>query len=129
MNEIRNTNRMAPWRRKMNEIIFGAETPTGKWFDIILLFLILLSVSAIFAESVPSIMAEYFDQLHLMEWIFTGIFSLEYVARIISVKKPIKYIFSFWGLIDLISILPTYIGIFYTGTGALRVLRCLRLLR
>ena len=113
----------------MNDIIFGADTPAGKWFDIILLILILLSIGVIFIESVPAYFEKYGEYLIICDWIFTGLFTLEYIARIICVKRPLKYIFSFWGIIDLVSILPTYFGIFYSGTGALRVLRCLRLLR
>lgn len=129
MNETKDIKQMAPWRRKMNDVIFGADSRAGKWFDIILLLVILLSIIAVFVESVPAYRDKYGEDLHTLELVFTGIFTLEYIARIICVKKPVRYIFSFWGVIDLLSVLPTYVTIFYTGTGALRVLRCLRLLR
>ncbi|MBD3638554.1 MAG: ion transporter [Crocinitomicaceae bacterium] len=129
MRQIEDTTELRPWQRKMNEVIFGAETPAGKWFDIVLLIVIVLSMLGVMIESVPEYRDKIGEELHLLEWIFTGIFSLEYIARIICLKKPFKYIFSFWGIIDLLSVVPTYVGIFYTGTGALRVLRTVRLLR
>jgi voltage-gated potassium channel len=120
---------LRPWQHKLNDVIFGAETISGRWFDITLLILILLSVVGVMIESVPNIRAKWGAELYLFEWILTIIFSVEYFARIISVQKPIKYIFSFWGMIDLFSILPTYLGLFIIGTDPLRVLRCIRLLR
>ncbi|UKN01911.1 ion transporter [Paracrocinitomix mangrovi] len=129
MSGVRDTEELRPWQKKMNEVIFGSETPAGKWFDIVLLILITLSVIAIMLESVPNYREKYGVELHMLEWVFTGIFTAEYVARLICVKKPIKYMLSFYGIIDLLSVIPTYIGIFYSGTSALRVLRCIRLIR
>lgn len=120
---------LSPTRLKMNEIIFGAETKAGRLFDIVLLIIIVLSIVGVMLESVPTIQEKYGEEIHLFEWIVTALFTIEYIARVYCVQKPIKYIFSFYGLVDLLSLLPTYIGIFYTGTSALRVLRCLRLLR
>ena len=97
MSKFRNTNEMEPWKKKMNEIIFGSETVAGKWFDIILLIAILFSVIAIFLDSVPEYHNKYGSELRILEWAFTVLFSIEYVARIISVKKPAKYIFFFLG--------------------------------
>jgi voltage-gated potassium channel len=117
------------WRQRLHEIIFEADTASGRVFDVVLLWAILLSVAAVMLESVPHIAAKYGTVLAVLEWGFTVIFTIEYVARIISVKKPLNYIFSFFGLIDLLSLLPTYLGIFYTDTASLRVIRILRLMR
>ena len=92
------------FRRKTHEIIFEADTFLGKLFDIILLVLIVLSVAAVMVESVEAYSQKYATFLTVFEWIITAIFSLEYVLRIISVQKPFKYIFSFYGLIDLVSL-------------------------
>lgn len=120
---------LKPWQIKLHEVIFEADTQAGKWFDIILLWAILLSVVVVMLESVESISNHYGSELRIIEWGFTILFSLEYIARILSVGKPIKYIFSFYGIIDLISIIPTFIGIFVTGTHTLSVIRSIRLLR
>lgn len=118
------------WRHKLHEVIFEADTPAGKLFDVLLLVFILLSLGVVMIDSVEPIHNEYKEQLYLAEWIFTIIFTIEYVLRILSVKKPFKYIFSFYGVIDLVSILPTYVGIYYGGqVNFLRVLRSLRFLR
>ncbi|MCB9222711.1 MAG: ion transporter [Crocinitomicaceae bacterium] len=127
--KIKIERELRPWQRKMNEVIFGAETPAGKWFDIILLIIILISVIGVMLESVPGIREDWGELLHTGEWVLTIIFSLEYIARLLCVKRPILYIFSFYGVIDLLSVLPTYLGLFFVGTGPLRVLRCVRLLR
>lgn len=129
MSSNTDTSSLRPWQKKLNEVIFGTETPAGKWFDIILLIVIVLSIIAVMLESVPSIREKYYDQLHIFEWVVTIIFTVEYFLRLLCVRRPIKYIFSFYGLIDLISTLPTYIGLFVSGTSSLRVLRSVRLLR
>jgi voltage-gated potassium channel len=116
-------------RSKMFIVIFGTSTKAGKRFDIVLLWAIVLSVLAVMLESVPSIQAKYHTPLLAIEWAFTILFTIEYIARIISVKKPLKYIFSFLGLIDLLSILPTFISFFAAGTHSLMVIRVLRLMR
>jgi voltage-gated potassium channel len=120
---------LRPWQHKLNDVMFGAETPGGKWFDIILLVVIVLSIIGVMMESVPDIRAKYAFELTIFEWAVTIIFSIEYLARLLCVRRPLLYIFSFYGLIDLLSLLPTYLGLFITGTGPLRVLRCVRLLR
>lgn len=125
-----NTNiHLRPWQQKLHEIIFEADTRAGKWFDIILLGLILLSIATVMLESVNSISTLYGEELRLVEWILTILFTLEYFARIISIGKPLKYIFSFYGIIDFISIIPTYFGIFISGTHTLSIIRSIRLLR
>lgn len=117
------------WRSKLHEIIYEADTPAGKLFDVLLLFFILLSIVLVMLESVNEIDKKYHDLLNIGEWVVTILFSLEYILRIISVKKPRKYIFSFYGIIDLLSTLPKYLSFFFVGSQALVTLRALRLLR
>ena len=117
------------WRTKLHEVIYEADTPEGKLFDVILLIAILLSIILVMLESVASINSKYQNTLNLGEWIITILFSLEYIARIICVKKPIKYIFSFYGVIDLLSTIPKYVSLILGGSQALATLRALRLLR
>jgi voltage-gated potassium channel len=124
-----NENGLKPWQHQLHEIIFEADTPAGKWFDIVILYLILLSVAAVMLESVVSIREKHGYWLNIIEWIVTIAFSIEYVLRIISVKRPINYITSFYGIIDLLSILPSYIGLFFVQSHYLTVIRSLRLLR
>lgn len=121
--------KLSPWQHKLHEVIYEADTKAGKWFDIILLVAILLSVATVMLESVNSITVLYGKELRIIEWIFTILFTIEYIARLISIGKPLKYVFSFYGIIDLISLIPTYLGIFITGTHTLAVIRSIRLLR
>jgi voltage-gated potassium channel len=88
-----------------------------------------MSVVLVMLESVPSIAAKYLQTLHILEWIITVIFSLEYALRILIVRKPVRYIFSFYGIIDFLSVIPTYLSIFIVGSHSLVVIRMLRLLR
>lgn len=124
-----NERPLTPWQKKAHEIIFEADTPAGKAFDVALLWLIILSVLAVMLESVGSINARWGPQLRLLEWIATAIFTVEYVLRILSTGRPLKYIFSFFGLVDLLSIIPTYLALFISGAQTLLVIRTLRLLR
>jgi voltage-gated potassium channel len=101
----------------------------GKAFDLILLILILLSVFIVMLESVGPIDAEYHDALYLCEWIITIFFTIEYIARIITVNKPSKYIFSFYGIIDFLSTIPLYLSFILAGSSYLLTVRALRLLR
>lgn len=117
------------WRSRLHEIIYEADTPAGKLFDVILLIVIIASIILVMAESVQSIDAKYHTFLNVSEWIITILFTIEYIARIISVKKPIKYITSFYGVIDLLSTIPKYLSIIFAGTHTLVALRALRLLR
>jgi voltage-gated potassium channel len=117
------------WKNTLHEVIFEADTRAGKLFDIVLLILILGSVATVMLESVNSIRIEYGQTLNIIEWGLTILFSIEYITRIISIKKPLKYIFSFYGLIDLLSILPTYLGLFITGASSMAAIRSIRLLR
>lgn len=122
-------NKIERLRHKLHEIIYEADTPFGKLFDLILLLLILLSIVAVMLESVASIHLLYGKELAIIEWIITIFFSLEYIGRIIAVKKPLKYIFSFYGIIDLLATLPAYIDLIFPGWHFLVSLRAIRLLR
>ncbi|MFT7611516.1 MAG: voltage-gated potassium channel [Parvicellaceae bacterium] len=122
-------NTIKPWKRKLHEVIYEADTPLGKLFDVALLICIFLSVAAVMLESVEWISIKYKTELFVAEWAFTIFFSIEYVLRIVVVKKPFRYILSFYGLIDLLSIIPTYLGLFVTNASFLRAIRIIRLLR
>jgi voltage-gated potassium channel len=124
--EAHNTSR---WRKKLHEVIYEADTPAGKLFDIGLLVLIVISIILVMLESIPSFGGEYKEEFLLAEWVITIIFSIEYVLRIICVHQPKKYIFSFFGIIDLLSVLPLYLTFFIGGVNALITFRALRLLR
>lgn len=117
------------FRKKLYVIIFGTDTPAGRGFDVALLIAILLSVLAVMLESVQSISKAYGQIFKYAEWFFTVIFSLEYLTRIYVTDTRKKYIFSFYGLIDLMSLLPTYLSLVFVGTQYLLIIRALRLLR
>lgn len=119
----------APWRAKLHEIIFEAETPGGKAFDFALLVAIVLSVVAVMLESVTSVRARYGAELRVAEWLFTGLFTIEYVLRLICVGKPTRYALSFFGIVDFLAIVPTYLSVLLPGAQSLIVIRALRLLR
>lgn len=116
-------------RKRLDTIIFGTDTPMGRGFDVGLLIIILLSVLIVMLESVPSLQTKYGAFFRNLEWVMTGIFTFEYILRIWITQKKAKYIFSFYGVIDLLSILPTYISLIFTGTQYLLIIRALRLLR
>ena len=122
-------NKELSLREKLSEIIFGHHTVEGKAFDVVLLWAILLSVAAVMAESVGWIREKYGGILTILEWTFTALFSIEYLLRIYISKKPLKYIFSFYGIIDLLSTIPTYLGLFFAGPQYLLTIRTFRLLR
>lgn len=117
------------WRKKIYEIIYEAETPAGKAFDVGLIICILLSVLVVMMDSVDSLNLKYGHFFYALEWIFTILFTIEYVLRIISIGKPIKYITSFFGIVDLFSIIPTYLGALFPSARYLLVIRILRVLR
>jgi voltage-gated potassium channel len=127
--EKTNQKILKPWQNKMHEIIYEAHTPAGKLFDIVLLVMILLSVAAVMLESVPTVNVKYGDELIIIEWCITFLFTLEYIARLMCIQKPIRYILSFYGIVDLLSILPSYLGLFVTEAHSLTIIRTLRLLR
>ncbi len=120
---------MTALRRKIHEIIFEAETPLGKNFDIILFGAIIFSVIIVMLDSVEGINQQAGHIFYILEWVLTILFTFEYLLRIYSVKRPWKYIFSFYGVIDFLSIIPTYISLFLVGSHYFIVLRILRLLR
>ena len=117
------------WRNQLHEIIYEADTPAGKFFDLSLLVVILLSIVLVMLESIEPIGTKYALIFNILEWIITVLFSLEYIARIVCVKKPRAYIFSFYGIVDFLSTVPKYITLFVVGTNSLLTLRALRLLR
>jgi len=124
-----NPEPVSPLRAKLNEIIFGYDTVGGKLFDLILICLIVASVSAVLLDSIASVHASYGVILFRLEWLFTILFTIEYVLRIYSTQERRRYIFSFYGVIDLCSILPTYVAFVFPAAAYLLVIRILRVLR
>lgn len=119
----------AGWKAKLHEVIYEADTPAGKFFDVALLVVITISIALVMLESVGSLHTKYYWHFYIAEWVITIIFSLEYILRIIAIKKPKNYIFSFYGIVDLLSTLPTYLAFLFGGTNLLFAVRVLRLLR
>ena len=117
------------WRRRLHEIIFESDTPEGKAFDIVLLWAILISVALVTLDSVAAVRREYGQELFYAEWFFTLLFTVEFLLRLVSVRKPLRYVFSFYGLVDLLAILPTYASMLIPGAQSLLVVRAFRLLR
>lgn len=117
------------WRSKIFKIIYHSDTPSGKWFDIVLIVFIILSVLTIILDSVNELHVNYGDVLKASEWFFTIVFTFEYILRLISIRKPLKYVFSFFGIVDILSIIPTYLAYFFVGAQQLLVIRILRILR
>lgn len=120
----------AGWQRQWFDVIFGHESPAGKAFDVVLLVVILISVAAVMLETVASLQVRWGRSTFVIaEWIITILFSLEFLARIACLKRPMRYILSFYGVVDMISILPSYVAFFFTGAHTLATVRMLRLLR
>jgi voltage-gated potassium channel len=117
------------WREKFYAVIFESDTKAGRAFDIALIVIILLSIAAVMLESVQPIAARYGEWLRMLEWFFTIAFTLEYIARLSCVRHPLRYATSFFGIIDLLAILPSYLAIFFPGAHVLIDVRILRLLR
>ena len=120
---------MKKLRHFLYQVIFEAETLPGKVFDLGLILLIVLNILGVMLDSVKSIQREYGTLLNSLEWGFTIIFTVEYLLRIYCVKRPLKYVFSFFGLVDLFSILPSYIAFYYSGASSLALIRGIRILR
>lgn len=120
---------LRPWQRRLHTIIFEADTPAGKWFDVALILCILVSVLVVMLDSVAAINAEYGQILYTLEWFFTIIFTIEYVLRLSCIGKPSVYAGSFYGIVDLLAVLPTYISLIVPGSRYLLVIRLLRVLR
>ncbi len=116
-------------KEKLHEIIFEADTPMGKFFDVVLMIFIIASVLVVMLETVGDLNVNYHGLFVFLEWTFTIFFTIEYFLRIYVVRRPKKYIFSFFGIIDLLAIIPTYISLIGVGTQSLVVIRALRLLR
>ncbi|NUY82279.1 ion transporter [Flavobacterium sp. MAH-1] len=125
MNESANSK----FRHKLHTVIYEADTPAGKLFDLILLGLILLSIAAVMLESVASVKVIYGKELAVIEWVITIFFTMEYIGRLVSVKKPLTFVLSLYGIIDLLALLPSYVDLLFPGFHFLVALRALRLLR
>jgi voltage-gated potassium channel len=117
------------WKYKLHEIIYGTHTRAGKIFDIALLVVIVYSVIVVMLESIPSFDEKFHRFLDISEWIVTILFTIEYILRIICIKSPKRYIFSFFGIIDLLSTIPKYLSFFIVGSQYITAFRALRLLR
>ncbi len=117
------------WRVRLHEVIFEADTAAGRAFDVLLLWCIVLSVLAVLLESVAAVNARYAWFLRATEWAFTILFTVEYVLRLVSVGRPLRYAISFFGVVDLLAIVPTYLSVLLPGAQTLLVIRALRLLR
>jgi len=122
-------SKQVDWKSRLHDIIYEADTKEGKLFDIILIITIIISIVLVMLESVSSIDQKYHNILNISEWIITILFTIEYIARVICIKKPTSYIFSFYGIIDFLATIPKYISLIFVGTHALIALRALRLLR
>lgn len=117
------------WRLRMYEVIYESETPEGRLFDKIIIWAILVSVVIVIADSVPVLHRRYRLPFNIAEWFFTILFTIEYIARVVSVERPLRYARSFFGVVDLLSVLPTYLAVIFPETQALIDIRILRLLR
>ena len=117
------------WQFQLHEVIYESETRAGKMFDVALLACILISIIVVMLDSVDTLHDKYGSAFYIIEWIFTGIFTLEYILRLICIRYPFKYVFSSLGIIDLLAILPSYLTLVGIGSQSLLVLRALRLLR
>lgn len=120
---------MSPWRESVKEVIFGSETRLGKGFDIILIISIFCSVIVVMLGSVESLQLKYSDVFFYLEWFFTILFTLEYALRLASVQRPLLYARSFFGIVDFLSIIPTYLSLLIPTVKYMLVIRILRLLR
>src|SRR5918993_2232041 len=116
-------------RARLHEIIFEADTRAGRVFDLVLIWLILLSVATVILESVAQVREQYGQLLYALEWFFTLLFTVEYFLRLLSVRRPLRYARSFFGVVDLLAIIPTYLSLLVPGSQYLLVIRILRLLR
>ncbi|MES2854578.1 MAG: ion transporter [Bdellovibrionota bacterium] len=117
------------WRNRLHTVVFESDTPGGKAFDVALIWIILISVALVMVDSMASMRAQYGNELYIAEWVFTIVFTIEFILRLISVDRPLRYIFSFYGIIDLLAILPTYLSFMIPGAQSLLVVRVFRLLR
>jgi voltage-gated potassium channel len=123
------TEKRKTWKQSVYEVIFEHDTLASKTFDVALLVVVLASVSAVLLESVADIREQYQEALTIAELIFTGLFTIEYLARLFCVPNKFRYATSFFGIIDLLAVLPTYINLFFPGAHYLMAIRILRMLR
>ena len=123
------TEELASWREKTYQVVFGTESAGGRRFDLWLLVAIVISVSVVMLDSIESLHWEYGTLFYGIEWFFTILFTLEYLARLSCVRSPLKYATSFFGIVDLLSVLPTYLALLLPGAQAFLVIRVLRVLR
>ena len=122
-------NNLKNWHIRLHEIIFGAETPAGKTFDVLLIASIILSIIVVMLDSVASINAVCGHGLFLLEWFFTLLFTVEYLLRLSCIGRPWRYAVSFFGIIDLLAVLPSYLSLLLPGAEIFLVIRILRVLR
>ncbi len=120
---------MSTFREKIKIIIFGTDTKAGKLFDVVLIISIVLSIITVMLDSIVDYNQQYGHILRIAEWTFTIMFTVEYLLRIYSIRRPLSYIFSFFGIIDFLAILPTYLSLFMPGTEVFAIIRVLRVLR
>ncbi len=126
---MKDKSRISGWRLRLHEIIYEADTPAGKSFDIWLIIAIALSLLAVMLESVPEISKHYGILLRNIEWGFTILFTVEYIFRLICIGRPMRYAGSFFGIVDLAAVLPTYLSLLFPGTHYLLAIRAIRILR
>lgn len=117
------------WQFRLHEVIYESNTPAGKAFDVTLLIAIFTSIAVVMLDSVHSLNLKYGKLFSILEWVFTFFFTIEYIMRLICIKRPSKYIFSLLGIIDLIALIPSFLSFFFAGAQAFLVFRALRLLR
>ncbi len=120
---------LRPWQQRMHEVIFEADTPAGKAFDVALLIIIVFSVIVVMLDSVQAINQQYRQVLLITEWVITALFTIEFLARLVCIGRPWRYVFSFYGIVDLLAVIPTYLSVFISGSQSLLVIRALRLVR
>jgi voltage-gated potassium channel len=127
--QTESTKGLRKWQLQLHETIYESETSAGKMFDVALLACILTSIVIVMLDSVDTLHEKYGELFYILEWTFTGIFTVEYILRLICIRYPIKYVFSPLGIIDLLAIVPSYLTVIGIGSQSLLVLRALRLLR
>jgi voltage-gated potassium channel len=117
------------WRSRLHTVVFEADTPAGRLFDVAVMSLILLSVVAVSLETVPDLPPRFAELLRVVEWGLTGVFTVEYLLRLVAVRRPLAYAGSFFGIVDLLAILPSWIALLFPATRVLLVVRVFRVLR
>ena len=129
MNHQNYSKEMSPFREHIKIIIFGTDSRAGKLFDLVLIITIILSIITVLLDSVNEYSQIYGNIFKVAEWIFTIMFTLEYAMRIYCIRRPVSYMLSFFWIIDLLAVLPTYLSLFIPGTEVLVVIRVLRVMR